>query len=802
MAETREAVAALVEEKPDLEGKLRQVVEIDAESDGWTFDDVPLDAGEFGEVVSRDVAVEGDSGYELADPGAVRAALDGDGAAATDPGASRSSLPSFASVDRRWALALVGALAVVVLVRVVFVYGSVFRNGDVVLVSNDPYYYRYNLEALVTSDRSPFSPSDLDGFQVGTTILAGHDVLFIYTTWLAATLLGGTTAAVSAVLAWYPVVAGVVTALAVYLISARITGDRRVALASVLLLAVIPAHAYRTMVGMGDHHAFDYVWLSLTVLGLVSLLDIGAEGRPTEREYWRDSGRAAWTALTGVGLAAQALAWRAGPALFVPFAVFVAVSTLASVRERESPLVANAPLAAAAAVASVLTLVPYLTLGWARLFRAVSPPLLCCGIAATTLVGELAVRRERTVAETTVASLVVGVGLLAAAWVAIPDVADAILHFVSYQTEKLDSQIADSTSLLSPRRGLFVAPLLEVGVPIYLSLPVAGWATWVGFRDHRRGWVALGTYYFAFLALSLNQIRFTAHLSLFVATFGAVGFLALADWVDLLEAPALFAEGRSAREVASDGRALLPSGADLVSLSLLLLLVTGVGIVQTPVKQSQLTIDEGRYEAATWIEEYSDDNGLTYPDNYVFSSWGRNRVYNYFVNGQSKSYSFAANYFEQFLLSENPDKWDGIMAYHPIGFVVTEDQPADLPERSMYDRLHEHWGTADYHAPGLGRYRAVHATDDGDIKVFEVVPGPTVRWRLPSNESVAVTRTEPVSVGGTSFTYERVVRPDNGTYEVNLPYPGTYEIGDATLRVNETFVREGGFTSVNVTASE
>lgn len=68
----------------------------------------------------------------------------------------------------------------------------------------------------------------------------------------------------------------------------------------------------------------------------------------------------------------------------------------------------------------------------------------------------------------------------------------------------------------------------------------------------------------------------------------------------------------------------------------LFLLVGGLGIIQVPVKTNQLTISEERYVTAAWMDDNADEHDWGYPQNYVFSPLSYNRLYNYFVNGESE----------------------------------------------------------------------------------------------------------------------------------------------------------------------
>ncbi|QSG08040.1 UDP-glucose 6-dehydrogenase [Halapricum desulfuricans] len=51
----RAATESLLEDRPDLETALEELLTVDAERDTWTFDDVPVDSGTFGELVSREI---------------------------------------------------------------------------------------------------------------------------------------------------------------------------------------------------------------------------------------------------------------------------------------------------------------------------------------------------------------------------------------------------------------------------------------------------------------------------------------------------------------------------------------------------------------------------------------------------------------------------------------------------------------------------------------------------------------------------------------------------------------------------
>ena len=53
-----------------------------------------------------------------------------------------------------------------------------------------------------------------------------------------------------------------------------------------------------------------------------------------------------------------------------------------------------------------------------------------------------------------------------------------------------------------------------------------------------------------------------------------------------------------------------------------------------------LQIGEKTYDTAMWMRGYDSQKELGYTHNYVFSSWSENRLYNYYMSGDSRSYSF------------------------------------------------------------------------------------------------------------------------------------------------------------------
>jgi len=795
----RQGVSELLSERPELEPAVEDALAAD-EGGPFTFDDLSIDSGAFGELVAAGVVEEGDDGYRVADPEAARAALDGDAAAGRSDasGTARDankefdvSLPSLPSVDRRVVGAVAGALLVVVLFRA-YIFGTIFRDGAVVLSGNDSYYYRYWIDRMLSTGVSPF---DLSQVEIPDEIQKGEPLLVAVLWWVTA-LLGGSAETAGRVMAWYPVVAALIVGALTYLTAVRVTADRRIGLAAVVLLAVTPGHAIRTSLGFADHHAFDFVWIALTVyaLAVLSLRD----------DPLRDA--TAWLAAAGVavGVAGQTLAWEAGPLLLVPLGLYVAVRALLDVERGQSPLLANAPLAAGLLVSAGVTWVAHTDLGWHTELVASAPLLLLVGSVAVLVAAELVHRLGLPT------PVLAGVELLGlpVGYVVVQSVGPEYVARLQTGLPRLlaERNIAETKGLFS---GDTFGWLLLFGFVLVLALPYLVWASVRTYRQERR-WAVLVVYGWYLLALASIQVRFVGQLAPLTAIFAGIGFVHLAERVDLTRPPLPFdsdgsaTDGGSVRSMAErrSGTATrsfeVPTPRAAGALFALFVLVGGLGVVQVPVKISQITIEPATYETAAWIDEDAAAANVTYPDNYVFSPWSRNRVYNYFVSGESQSYGYARSNYGSFANATEETEWAQTLRGR-AGYVVTESG-ADFGPETLYSRLHENFGSQAEGTPGTGHFRAVYATSDGARKVFRPVRGATLTW--PSAPNGSVTIATEVSVPNAEFTYRRAVSDTENGARVTVAYPGSYtveggEYDGETVSVNESQIREGGTVAVS-----
>ncbi len=672
-----------------------------------------------------------------------------------DESASLSTATGLLPAARRTRYALVGALAMLVVVRLLPAT-DVFSNGFVVLSSNDPYAYRYALEQLLAGDGSLRS---LPGVGAGEPLL-------LTVLWVVTLLVGGSSQAGGVVLAVYPVLTALVTGCLVYGIAVMVSEDSRVGLAAVVMLAVTPAHVYRTSIGFADHHAFDYLWLALTAAALLVLLQTD------------DSGRRRWVyaGALGFGIAGQLLAWNAGPLLVVPAGLVVAAAAPALLEEKRS----LAPLVAGFGLGTALTATAHFGLGWLSQASVASAALLFvggCGVAMLVVAG-----RRRNISAR--AFLLVEVSLLVAGLAVVWWVLPAGASFERGLDSLLRTSRIGETASLVDEYGPILGPLIITGFAPFLALPGVAIGLRAWWQRGTVAWLGLAVYAVYFTGLALLQRRFAGEMAPFLAIFAGVGLVALCSWLELvnpLQLASIDENGQPSEPIDHLDRTRI---AILGTLGSILL---GTGTLYATFINGRLTIEAKAFQTARWMREYADEQGWSYPENFVMSQWGRNRMYNYFVNGHSRSYSYAQNNYESFLIARNASGWYEEFAGR-VGFIVTENfEQVEVTRDRMHARLHDHLGSAANGAPGLGHYRAVYSTAGGEYKVFTLVPGATI-----TGESDASRASTDVSIPGREFQYVRRIAPgDDGSFAVTVAHPGVYQIGEREVTVSEQDIRSG-----------
>ncbi|AEH36960.1 hypothetical protein [Halopiger xanaduensis] len=793
-----DATTAFLEDHEDGERVLEAVLEVDVDAETWTFDDVALDSGTFGELVSRGIVEKHDGEYRVADEPVVQAVLAGDEIVTESTDAQDERSFSFKyDIDARALSALLGALAVVAAARML-VYNRVFQRGYVVSPGNDPYFFRYWMERLLAKSSGPTDYGVL--VDTGWTRPSSHA-----TNWFLAELLGGDQWAADIVAAWLPIVASVALAALIYKLTVLLTRDVRVGIASVLLFAVTPTHVVYTELGFIDHQLHQYFWLGVTLLTLGWLavdLQHRLETGGVVSDHLRSPATWVVACTFGISVAVGTHAWGGSPLLLLPLAGYIALRAAMDAREGVPSLQANLPLLAGLALGAVISITLNVRWGWHETFVSATPAMVLAGGTVVFTLGELWRRREVHLGGlVAVEAVVAAIGLFAFRRLRPEDWAAA--------QQRIDDLFfregaSETMSLFATEYAVFFGPLYQLGVGFYLGLVVLGWVVWLVYRRYEPGWLLVGTYTGYLLVLAGIQVRFASQLAIPLAILGGLGFVYVLSAVDLARRPVPFrgdspspADRARAPSLASDGgrsepSIALPDGRAAVYVVGIFLLVFGMSLIYVPGLTSDVAYDDSQVAALEAIDDHAGSVEREYPSNYVLSEWGDNRMYNHFVNGESQGYGYAQSNYVDFVTGSDPDGWydrfDG-----RVGYVVLTDVERDVPADSTQAQLFERYGSAGNETDGVAHYQALFVDDD--VAAFAVVPGATLDVSGEAGSSVPLETT--VSVSDESITYERdVAIGDDGQGTVTVPYAGEYAVGNQTVTVSEDDVLNGQSVSV------
>jgi dolichyl-diphosphooligosaccharide--protein glycosyltransferase len=227
------------------------------------------------------------------------------------------------------------------------------------------------------------------------------------------------------------------------------------------------------------------------------------------------------------------------------------------------------------------------------------------------------------------------------------------------------------------------------------------------------------------------------------------------------------------------------------------LLVGSLSGVQTAVKTQQIAVSDADYRTGVWLEAYADERDLQYPDNYVLSRWGTNRLDNYLVNGETESYDYAQANYERFVGSPTTEGWYRQFAEDDVGFMLVRGG-ADLPESTVYGQLTAAYGSQTATNGAVEHFRAIYASGDDDRFVYAVVPGATVTGTAEPGSTVTAETTVTLPPANTSVTYTQDVQVgSDGRYQFTTPYPGRYTVGETEVSVPESAVVDGESVSAS-----
>jgi dolichyl-diphosphooligosaccharide--protein glycosyltransferase len=621
-----------------------------------------------------------------------------------------------------------------------------------------------------------------DGISAGSPQTGGRpEPLLILTLALASTLLGGVSQA-DFVLAVYPVFTAFLSGILVFVLTRTLTGDNRIAVVAVVILAVTPLHASRTALGSADHHAFDYFWLLLTATTLIWLF---VKTEATQRDRWLVG------SVFGIAISGQTLAWGASPLMLAPVGVAIGVASIVLI-ETEDPVQPVLAISAGLGLAAVVVqLINHLTAWHSQVVAGVPVGLF---IGALTILGLLYVvdRFDRSW-PTLLGCELISIFIAAiAVWLVVPELGDVTVGLISEFSayiERLQGSGIGETKPIIAAFGPVVGPLVLLGFSPFLGLPAVVWGAVRAVRRHEPAWIVLVVYALWFLALAFVQRRFAVQLGLFLSVFAAIGFVFMLAWFGVLVPPQISASN-TAKSVQQT--LPLPDRRRFIFLAGFGGVGIGSGTVYSRYILSEISIDDAAYEAAAWMREYATEQNWTYPRNYVLAHWGRARMYNYFVNGESRSYSYAREHYESFMFDSDAAAWYDQLNSR-VGFVVTRDE-INTNSFQIHARLHDAYGSASNVSAGVSHFRAVWESADRSVKVFTLVPGVTVTGTGPPETELTLVTSFDIAGTDRTIQYRRQTTTDeDGAFSLTLAHPGTYEFTDRSQQVivREADIRDG-----------
>ena len=442
------------------------------------------------------------------------------------------------------------------------------------------------------------------------------------------------------------------------------------------------------------------------------------------------------------------------------------------------------------AIASVLTVGVHLTFGWLQSYRAITPPLLLAGSLATLFFFEFMRRRDVGLRKATGVFGLVGILGVALLWNLVPPVSSGILEFVEYMQAYTWSSISETQSIFNSKRGGVIGPLFHLGPQFVFGIGGLVGLTWLATIRRMPNWVVVITYAWFFWALSVVQVRFSVYLSVFNVVFAAIAFIHILSAAGFVRPISLGSDSTDHNTSEQLQPISLPDRRTTFYVGITFVLVVSLAVTQVAVFHEDITHGDERYQAAAFIDHHSSEQETAFPENYVFSDWATNRMYNHLVHGNAHSYHFARNNYGEFVRSTEPEEWYTQLS-GTTGYVVTTDR-SGFSNESLQVRLHEHYGSNTDETAGLGHYRSLYVTSNDSLAVFELVPGATITGTAGTNETIRLSTTATVAPAETEVTYNRRVQTDSqGRFETTVAYPGRYTVGGETVTVDEAAVTAG-----------
>jgi dolichyl-diphosphooligosaccharide--protein glycosyltransferase len=678
------------------------------------------------------------------------------------------------------------AVFVLLFISRVFRYTQVFRDGIITLPGNDPYFYRYLVDQLLAASPDPFSPVEIAEALGGGS--SGEPLVATIGYWATLLVEETPTTTEGVAIGWIPVGAALIVGSLVAWMAHAVTEDDRVVVLSVAALALTPAHALYAGIGFFDHHAIDYVWVAGMAATLIWLArDVEQRMIANTAAPVYDHLRAVSTWIIagcfGLTIVAAVFSWNGSPVLLTGVAAYVFFKTGSDVRAGVSPVGTALPVAGGLAFATGVSHWLHATAGWQEPAVAYSPALVLGGLIVVTLFGTITARvSEISVRAYLVATIVGTTGFVGFIQAQYPAVVNRLLQRGDIVVT--GREIAESRRLITADYGVFFGSVDMFGWFLFIGLPALLYVSWQCIRAHEPRWLVLCGFAWPLLGFTFFEIRFSGELSPFMSIFTALGAVVLLQTIDAAK-PISVLNNRSPQQLTT---ASFQPTQETVYIALTLLLVASLSLFMIPAITGNVAQTDAQVEAIEWMQ--TDAAGADRPE-FVLSKWGRQRLYNYHVFDRGRSYSVGAQEDMVSLLSSTDPDAEYSRFAEGVGYLVLEPlQGPETTSKQGYERLINHYGSANGSVDGVGHYRVTFVASDESRLVFVPVKGATISGTGPANQQLEV-ETD-VRVPGKSFTYTRyAVTNETGMFSVRVAHPGTYRVGNQSVIITNSDVRKG-----------
>lgn len=788
MSSPGEATKMVLDERPHLRDTLELIVDLDQDGP-WTFEDLDIDSGNFGYLVSKPLVKSVDEGYQLTDREATIAELTTN----TESYSTESSIRDFVATSSNlrdklqfasplFLIALTLSLWILVLTRSL-IYQTVFRENHVMLPGNDPWHYRYWVDQLLAADFGVFAFSDIATHLGGRN--EGEPLTYTIGWWL--TVLFESNPETSGVtVALLPLLSTLIVGLLVAWMAHTVTNDERITVLAVLALAINPSHGLYSGIGFFDHHTIDYVWVSVMAAALV-WLGLLQHKTNSDSDFLRHPHTWIATMVFGISTVSAMLSWNGAPLLLLGVAFYAVFHAASVVRIPHSPTLTSIPLMSGLLLATGIGHLMHTRAGWQEPLAIYAPLIVLVGVIGVTLLSEVV---DRTYAHPGIVfgiAGLTGVGVIVGLYQLAPDLYDRL--YIRITNHLFGREwIAESRLLISTDMSLLFGPVDHHGWWVFFAIPALVVVALSLREQHDPMWLVLAGFFVSFFLLALRQVRFAGELSPFASIFAAVGIIWAFSRVNLVNELRCFTPRQPRRFTL---RATDRTINQTVYLSFGLVLIFAIGFIITAGVAGTVAIDDEEYEAAVFIEGHADTHD---DEDFVLSRWGRNRMYNYIVWGGGDTYGYADRNYEPFLNSHEPDEWYQDDFQNRVGYLVIENLHIDsdvVERRTTYAQLFLFNGSATTETDGVGHYQLLHRTETNQQAIYQLVPGAVIDGTTDPNEELLV-RTE-VELDSGSFTYiRRTTANETGDYAVRVGYPGEYETSDGEMvTITDTDIAAG-----------